>query len=664
VVVTDTQGNSTAPIEPDSIGSVPGVTLFSMAADAKMISLPVSATEQYTITFNVNDEPLALRIVKGENNVRPTDVIHYLDIDLPAGVLAKLVVSPAGFENLRYDSDGNGTYDASVSPTIVLSGSAALDITAPTLAFAESPQSPTVAQVSITAADIGTGVRDVNYSTDGSQFQAYTSALSLDPTQTPFISAFATDSAGNRSPIIRYSLGSPPIRIRGTVKNHADNLLSGATITLRGTTSATAQTDIHGNYEFANLPAGGFYELSASLSGFGFSSDDRVVSNPITDKTIDFVGEGACEVAIATSQPTAQTVCEGSSASFSVTATGTNLSFQWRKNGVPLSNGDNVSGADSATVTINSVGPGDADTYDVVITASCAPSVTSNEATLTVIPFTDTDGDGLGDCIDPYSVQIVFTSNRAGNVEIYGMKSDGTGVVRLTNHPGYDHAPALSPDRTKIVFASDRSGNYEIYSMNIDGTGVTQLTTNRAQDRDPVWSPGGSKIAFTSNRNGTFDLYSMNADGTNLTQLTNIIGNQHDATWSPDGSKIAFSSRHGGGGWDIYSMNADGTGVMRLTRNKASDQDPTWSPDGSKIAFVTDRNGQYDIYSIKVDGTGLTRLTNHPDFDLAPAWGANGKLIFTRQRRGVGEIYSMNADGSGVTRLTNHPRVDNSPHWP
>src|SRR5207237_418861 len=40
-----------------------------------------------------------------------------------------------------------------------------------------------------------------------------------------------------------------------------------------------------------------------------------------------------------TGQPTAQTVCAGSTASFTVTATGTALTYQWRKNGVAISNG-------------------------------------------------------------------------------------------------------------------------------------------------------------------------------------------------------------------------------------------------------------------------------------------------------------------------------------
>src|SRR5207244_522011 len=49
-----------------------------------------------------------------------------------------------------------------------------------------------------------------------------------------------------------------------------------------------------------------------------------------------------------TTQPTSQTVCAGSSASFSVSASGANPTFQWQKGGSPLVNdGVKILGADT-----------------------------------------------------------------------------------------------------------------------------------------------------------------------------------------------------------------------------------------------------------------------------------------------------------------------------
>ncbi|MBS0195283.1 MAG: immunoglobulin domain-containing protein [Planctomycetes bacterium] len=77
-------------------------------------------------------------------------------------------------------------------------------------------------------------------------------------------------------------------------------------------------------------------------------------------------------------QPVAAAVCDGSPASFSVSASGTPTpTYQWRKNTI------NIGGATSSTYSIGAVAAGDAATYDCVVTNSCG-TVTSNGASLTV----------------------------------------------------------------------------------------------------------------------------------------------------------------------------------------------------------------------------------------------------------------------------------------
>jgi Tol biopolymer transport system component/outer membrane biosynthesis protein TonB len=265
-------------------------------------------------------------------------------------------------------------------------------------------------------------------------------------------------------------------------------------------------------------------------------------------------------------------------------------------------------------------------------------------------------------------VQIVFSSNRddstqCGNFEIYGMKADGTGVVRLTNNLAGDYEPALSPDKSKVAFSSTRDGNLEIYSMNANGTGVTRLTNNGAQETSPTWSPDGQKLTFVSNRDGNYEIYVMNANGTGVTRLTNNSAFDANPAWSPNGLKIAFTSDRDGD-YEIHTMNAsNGSGVVKLTSNSADEAFPTWSPDGLKIAFTSTRDGNAEIYSMNADGTGATRLTNNSSLDIEPSWGTNNKIAFSSTRDGNLEIYSMSPNGSGVARLTNNSASDTSPHW-
>jgi len=84
-------------------------------------------------------------------------------------------------------------------------------------------------------------------------------------------------------------------------------------------------------------------------------------------------------------QPTDQTTCTGSSVSFTVIASGSGLTYQWYTGAIPLTNGGNSAGATSATLTINPVTTGDVyANYNVVVTGICSPSITSNNAGLTV----------------------------------------------------------------------------------------------------------------------------------------------------------------------------------------------------------------------------------------------------------------------------------------
>ena len=80
-----------------------------------------------------------------------------------------------------------------------------------------------------------------------------------------------------------------------------------------------------------------------------------------------------------TAQPQSQSIELNNPVTFSVTAAGADLSYQWRRNG------SNISGATGASYTINSVsGDRDGDTYSVRV-SNAVSSETSSDATLTVL---------------------------------------------------------------------------------------------------------------------------------------------------------------------------------------------------------------------------------------------------------------------------------------
>jgi hypothetical protein len=89
---------------------------------------------------------------------------------------------------------------------------------------------------------------------------------------------------------------------------------------------------------------------------------------------------------IIATQPAAQFVMAGSAATFKVVASGSSLSYQWRRNGIA------ITGATAASYTIPAVVAGDDGAMFSVIVASSSGTATSNAAKLIVTPVTPANG--------------------------------------------------------------------------------------------------------------------------------------------------------------------------------------------------------------------------------------------------------------------------------
>ena len=272
-----------------------------------------------------------------------------------------------------------------------------------------------------------------------------------------------------------------------------------------------------------------------------------------------------------------------------------------------------------------------------------------------------------------FESQIVFSSNRDGDWDIYSMDVNGNNLLQLTDHPESDESPACSPDGRRIAFKSERGVTSDLYVMDSDGHNVVRLTHDNFGEGRPSWSPDGTRIAFSSFRwlVGNSEIYAMDADGNNLMNLTKH--KMHDVlpSWSPDGRKIAFASFRDGGLNDplhIFVMNADGKGRRNLTADTdlRFNSNPTWSPDGRKIAFHSQPNFKdYDIYVITAEGENLERLTEGGD-NTMPVYSPDGaKIAYVSHRNGDSNIHLMGTNGMNAVKLTRTPHgIDNtSPSW-
>jgi TolB protein len=216
------------------------------------------------------------------------------------------------------------------------------------------------------------------------------------------------------------------------------------------------------------------------------------------------------------------------------------------------------------------------------------------------------------------------------DLDVWVMNADGTGQVNLTNDPGNgqpaDSDPSFSPDGQRIVYSRDTNmagPDDEIFTIGVDGTGRTNLTNNGIdQDADPTFSPDGTKIAWVRDEHGPSlvdEIFTMNADGSNQTQLTQFGVNLSTTApdYSPDGARIVFA--HDG---DIWKIDADGSDLDFVILTPAvAETDPVFSPDGHQVAMARDTGGASTVDEIFTYGNGLTNLTNSPQSESGPSWG-------------------------------------------
>jgi TolB protein len=260
----------------------------------------------------------------------------------------------------------------------------------------------------------------------------------------------------------------------------------------------------------------------------------------------------------------------------------------------------------------------------------------------------------------PFTGKIVCVS-RAGNKEIRVMDYDGYNVQRITENGSINLNPDISPDGRQILFTSYKKGNPDLYRSAITGGPAARISSSKGINFTGAWSPNGSSIALAMSKDGDPEIYLISREGKQLARLTNNDAIDISPSWSPDGSRLAFVSDRQGSP-QIFVMNSDGSNVRRLTQSGSYNVSPSWSPKGDRILYSRQQAG-FQIYSISPDGSGDTQLTAEGRNEN-PRWSPDGRFItYSSNRGGKEAVYVMRADGTGQTRVSRGSSSDSQPVW-
>ena len=217
-------------------------------------------------------------------------------------------------------------------------------------------------------------------------------------------------------------------------------------------------------------------------------------------------------------------------------------------------------------------------------------------------------------------------------MDIYSANQDGTGLVNLTNSPGYDAEGAFSPDGKQIVFCSLR-GAFPLDKLTPE---------QRARyEKDPSYFG---------------DIYIMNADGSNVRRLTEAPGYDGGPFFSPDGTRIIW--RHfaeSGMVADVWTMKIDGSDKKRITDFKSMSWAPFYHPSGKYIIFTSNKLGfsNFELFIVDVNGEHEpVRVTYTDGFDGLPVFSPDGKkLSWTSGRTSDGKSQIFLADWNDEAAL-------------
>jgi PKD repeat protein len=289
-------------------------------------------------------------------------------------------------------------------------------------------------------------------------------------------------------------------------------------------TDLTYQWYVNEGSGFIALADGGVYfgATGATLSIFGGT---RLMTGYIYHAVVtgcaSSVTSGDATLTVNTvpeivTQPSDSTICLGANATFSVTATGTAITYKWQMNNVDIVNGGSFSGATTNTLTITGAGATlNGKIFRVIVSGTCGVPVYSNMAVLrvntppviTLNPVNKVACDGTG--------PIVFTGNGTGLIDsLRWQVNSGSGWSDI-----YDGAVYSGTSSQQLTLANvPIAFNGNQYRLGLKAKCVTATTT-------------GATLTVNANPIVTFAVNPINACGEVPMVLAPVI-TSGSGTWS------------------------------------------------------------------------------------------------------------------------------------
>lgn len=154
------------------------------------------------------------------------------------------------------------------------------------------------------------------------------------------------------------------------------------------------------------------------------------------------------------------------------------------------------------------------------------------------------DNKGLDEVCWAPNNQLIFSSNRSGNTNLWTIPSSGGTQVQITKGSGPDLGMKISADSKKLLYYQNQFTS-DLWIGSLETGVAQQLTFDDRIKYQPALSPDGKSIAFVTGSSDPLKTSSLifvsNRDGGNRRQITSNEETAIQPRWSPDGRWIAYT---------------------------------------------------------------------------------------------------------------------------
>lgn len=347
-----------------------------------------------------------------------------------------------------------------------------------------------------------------------------------------------TSVNASESPLLSdWSITSVPVASVNAGINQSICVAANATLTATGCGVFTWSTGESTSSITVSPGSTTTYTVTATV-GNGNSATDAVQVTVNPSPSID-------------TQPLPQSACNGGSVTFSTTAVGGGLTYQWQEYaGSIWSNISNVgiySGATSNTLTVNPAASSmNGYQYQCVVSGACPPSATTNSVLLTVNPL-------------PTAFNVTGTGSycAGGTGVAIGLSGSQSGVTYQLQLNAVNSGSSVAGTGSAISFGSQTTaGTYTVIATNTTTLCVNNMTGNAVVTVNPL--PGLYTVtgggSYCTGGSGLAVGLSGSQSGVNYQLQLNSVN-----SGSPipgNGGAISFGSQTSAGLYTVIATNA------------------------------------------------------------------------------------------------------------